>query len=371
MGILRFLLAIAVIFGHSGSPHGISFVGGQIAVEAFFIISGFYIALILNEKYIKQNNSYKLFITNRLLRLYPYYWIISIATLICAYFIPHYNSNSYMGNLNGWRTYGNDLNIISYSGLLFTNLFLFCQDVVMFLGVNIKNGNLFFTPKFYLTNPPLYTFLLVPQAWSIGIELAFYLIAPFIVRKRYTIIIILLLASMIGKIYAMTHGLNSAPWSYQFFPFELMYFMMGTLSYFIYKKFIENIKLPKYIYQFVYIGLSLFTMIFSFIHIRNFDVVYIVCLFLSIPFLFKYTEKFKLDRYIGELSYPIYISHILVLNICRAIGPQKYSNIETIIGATVLSMILVKFVGGPIERIRQGRIKNQKGVIKWQLHQQL
>ena len=371
MGILRFLLAVAVIFGHAGSLHGMSFVGGQIAVEAFFIISGFYIALILNEKYIKQNNSYKLFITNRLLRLYPYYWTILIATLICAYFIPHYNSNSYMGNLDGWRTHGKDLSITGYVGLLFTNFFLFFQDLVYFLGFNIPKGSFFFTADFQSHDPQLYKFIFIPQAWSIGLELAFYLIAPFIVRKRYAIIIILLLASMIGKIYGMTHGLNSDPWSYRFFPFELMYFMMGTLSYFIYKKFIENIKLPKYIYQSVYIGLSLFTIIFSFIHIRNFDVVYILCVFLSIPFLFKYTEKFKLDRYIGELSYPIYISHILVLNIFRAIGTPKYSNIETIIGATVLSMILVKFVGGPIERIRQGRVKNQKGVIKWQLHQQL
>ncbi len=70
MGILRILLAISVVLAHSSSIFGFSLVGGQIAVQAFYIISGFYMALILNEKYIGANNSYKLFISNRFLRLY-------------------------------------------------------------------------------------------------------------------------------------------------------------------------------------------------------------------------------------------------------------------------------------------------------------
>lgn len=71
MGIIRLLLAISVLISHTSTIFGFGFVGGQAAVQAFFIISGFYMAFILNEKYIGENNSYKLFITNRLLRLYP------------------------------------------------------------------------------------------------------------------------------------------------------------------------------------------------------------------------------------------------------------------------------------------------------------
>ena len=76
MGILRILLAISVVLSHSSSIFRVSFVGGPLAVQAFFIISGFYMSLILNEKYIGVNNSYKLFISNRFLRLYPMYWVI-------------------------------------------------------------------------------------------------------------------------------------------------------------------------------------------------------------------------------------------------------------------------------------------------------
>lgn len=47
--------------------------GGKIAVELFYIISGFYIALILDNKY---KDSIRLFYTNRLLKIFPTYWFI-------------------------------------------------------------------------------------------------------------------------------------------------------------------------------------------------------------------------------------------------------------------------------------------------------
>ena len=366
MGLLRFLLAVSVILTHTRPFYGFSFVGGTTAVEAFFVISGFYISLILNEKYLKANNSYKLYITNRFLRLYPFYWIVLILSLLCSYYIPTYDTKSYFGNLAQWRTYSSELNFLSCFTLIFTNLFLFFQDVIMFLGVNIKTGCLFFTSNFRLTNPPLFKFLLVPQAWSIGLELMFYLMAPFIVRRKYPIILILLIASMAAKFYAFHHGLNFDPWTYRFFLFELTYFLLGSLAYVIYKKFIENANLPKYIYLSMLIGLALFTTLASFIHSKSVGPVYCLCVFIAIPYLFKFTKKFKFDRFIGELSYPIYLTHILILNLVRTAGITKYQNIATILGSIVLSIILVKLVGDRLEGLRQGRVKNQKGVNKMQ-----
>jgi peptidoglycan/LPS O-acetylase OafA/YrhL len=86
MGILRTLLAIGVLICHSSPVFGISSMGGEDAIKAFFIISGFYMSLILNEKYTGIENSYKLFITNRLLRLYPLYFSILIFTFLFQLF---------------------------------------------------------------------------------------------------------------------------------------------------------------------------------------------------------------------------------------------------------------------------------------------
>jgi hypothetical protein len=62
MGSLRLFLALSVAFGHFGVPLG--FPTSDIAVQSFFVISGFYMALVLNEKY--GPGSYWLFISNRL-----------------------------------------------------------------------------------------------------------------------------------------------------------------------------------------------------------------------------------------------------------------------------------------------------------------
>src|ERR1041384_5510881 len=86
MGTIRTLLALAVALFHS---YGIfsghqTMTGGTTSVQSFYIISGFYMALILNEKYRPGPGSYKLFITSRFLRIFPVYWaFLAVVVLSC------------------------------------------------------------------------------------------------------------------------------------------------------------------------------------------------------------------------------------------------------------------------------------------------
>ncbi len=77
MGLMRFLLAMAVVVTHIG-PDAADFalIPANLAVEVFFAISGFYMSLILTAKYQDRTTFY----VNRFLRLYPVYLIVSIAT---------------------------------------------------------------------------------------------------------------------------------------------------------------------------------------------------------------------------------------------------------------------------------------------------
>ena len=43
-------------------------------------------ALVLHKKYIGPNNSYKLFLSNRILRLLPVYWAVLFATILLGVF---------------------------------------------------------------------------------------------------------------------------------------------------------------------------------------------------------------------------------------------------------------------------------------------
>src|SRR5258708_29799955 len=87
MGILRLLFAISVVIHHEGSLWGYRLISADMAVRSFFIISGFYMALILREKY--PSGNYRLFITNRFLRIYPLYWVVLCFTLIYYFIFNH------------------------------------------------------------------------------------------------------------------------------------------------------------------------------------------------------------------------------------------------------------------------------------------
>jgi len=130
MGLIRLLLAFTVVIAHSNPIFGNKIVGGITSVHAFFIISGFYMALILNEKYVTKD-SYKLFITNRLLRLYPVYWVMFVITIIVGLLAYRY-SNHHPILLRPYLEDPGSLSIFSWICLGISNLTLIGQDWMMF-----------------------------------------------------------------------------------------------------------------------------------------------------------------------------------------------------------------------------------------------
>src|SRR5579863_1890587 len=129
MGILRMLLAIVVVIEHCGGFSGFNYINSTIAIQSFFIISGFYMSIIINEKY-NGHNAYKLFISNRFLRLFPIYTCIAIITFVVAYF---YNASGYRQVI--FSDFGN-LTLFSKMYVVFINLFIVGQDTTLFLGLD-------------------------------------------------------------------------------------------------------------------------------------------------------------------------------------------------------------------------------------------
>jgi len=252
---------------------------------------------------------------------------------------------------------------------LVTNIILFGQDVVMFLGMHKDTGELFFTSNFQTTDPKLYVFLLAPQAWSLGIELMFYLVAPFIVRKSNKCILFLLsLSLLIRGVTYFYLGYNHDPWTYRFFPSELALFLLGTISYRIYKA--NNIlEIDFMMLKLKYIVCVLFFSVLIFYQflpesasnpqLKNWAL-YIFCC-LSLPFIFTVSKSSKLDAKIGELSYPIYVSHILVFSILFPLLTVSKWQEQKVFIATISTMfvsyMLVVLIAKPIEKIRQYRVQ--------------
>ena len=186
MGTLRFLLAISVVFFHFNELEG-RMVGGSMAVQSFYIISGFYMALILNEKYLAGKGSYQLFISNRLLRLYPLYLLVFLITVL-AYFIDEAVFDYNVPFLKNLKEHSPKFSIGTYLYLIVSNMTIVGQELALFLGLNNQTGQLYFTGNFHQTSPEVNSFMVIGQAWTIGLEILFYLIAPFIVRRKVIVL---------------------------------------------------------------------------------------------------------------------------------------------------------------------------------------
>jgi len=313
MGLLRLMLAVSVLFEHF---HGISLFGmkfarGDLAVQCFYMISGFYMALVLNEKYIGAG-SYKLFIQQRYLRLYPTYLVIFIFTLAVEFLIFHTTSSSHLP-VAYWMKYGPLFSPFTWVALLGSNLSLVGLDFAsMFAALDPSSGQMYLTSHVISEPVPGYAFNIVGPAWTLSLELAFYSVAPFLVRKPIVIQALVLLISFGVRLLCGHYlGLNHGSWTYRFIPFELALFLCGSIAYGVYRNhkhllrswtpFLPWIKWPFFIALAFYSRLP-----------GNSDARYyfFACgVLLLLPLLFLSTKDNPIDRLLGELSYPLYLIH--------------------------------------------------------------
>ncbi|WP_426074134.1 acyltransferase family protein [Janthinobacterium sp. DSP2-3-3] len=348
MGLIRFFLAISVIFSHLNIV-GV-FTGGGIAVQSFYIISGFFVALMFDVSPAYGNISK--FYRSRLLRIFPIYYVVFLISVVfvIVFGIP--------GLPNGKELFLN-FNIETKFLIVFSNIFIFFQDWIMFLGWN--NGALSFVSHFSMSEPPLYNFLLVPQAWSLAIELSFYLISPFLVRCKTNWLVFLVVVGLLLRVIFYKNGLFEDPWSYRFFGLELFTFLIGMLSYRMYRKakdkkwnIINNKKIG---------ASSLIFMLTFAISLKSLPVpvkmlapFFYLSVFVLLPIIFNFTKSNKLDRFIGELSYPLYVVHILVINMANFIFGDSintsYYSIFVLLISVLASIILNLMIQNKIDNYR-------------------
>lgn len=347
MGLIRFMLAYSVVAAHFSYFHLPTMVGGEVAVQGFFIISGFYMALILNTQY----TSIKSFLINRLLKLYPPYFFVSIIALIIACIQP-----SDLPNL-----FDLPQPLIAY--IIFTNATMLFQDVSMFIGLN--NGHTTFVGHYSNSSPEIWRYLLIPQAWTLGVEISFYALAPWIFKRNFKFIFPIFLASLFVRLSLHTMGKVDDPWSYRFFPTELAFFMLGAMSYTFYNcvEKIGNDKLIQSLGKICATFLLAFMLYFPHIS-ATYEFkkgIFFTILFISIPFIFYTTKNFKFDRFIGELSYPLYLiwgigfvfSSWIADHTSGFQGNRYYEGMIFLVFCAVGVLFIHKFIEQPVDKIRQ------------------
>jgi peptidoglycan/LPS O-acetylase OafA/YrhL len=366
MGLLRLLLAFAVFNAHAGLPIGFSIVAGSTAVHCFFVISGFYMAMVLGEKYSLSQATYYEFVTNRLLRLMPSYLLILALTFWVAVAISAFRYTALPPLIATQQLAESDSGMFALILHTLSQITLLGQDLYHFVSGSPETG-FGFTADFQNDPAGLHTLLFVPPAWSLSIEIYFYLLAPWLVRQRMSLILGLIAASFLCRVLlASLLGWQGDPWSYRLFPSELAFFLSGVVAY------RAKLRAPTLEYTRILsllalgAALGLADTLGSWqpdmpLH-RWLRVPLFAALTAGIPALFALTRNWRLDRQIGELSYPLYVSHFLVIWIAGWIFADLSSpgaRVAVIALALLTAFALQKGVDEPVDRFRQARLKKR------------
>lgn len=329
LGLLRLILSLMVVDQHYGlfrnhvqplllravEPHALSPIGeGAVAVTGFFVLSGYLIGWILEHKYRPEQHGVLGFYASRAVRIYPLYLLVLAAQLA---------AHAY--------TVGMD---ISPRALL-DNITLLPYAATMMWGQRGMVTTLDIGARFVL-----------PQAWTVSLDLLFYLVAPMLLnhpRRRRV-----LLLALLGAAWVLAGATPASPLWFQYFYSSgfvyLFAFLLGGEA----RAWRCGATLP-------FIAASVSVLLAAYLPIllppafwqllAAFAFAYIV------RHLHETTPSNTLDRFFSDLTYPLYLVHLPLLWLLTPGDSGK--RIALALAVTLLvSVTLIYLFERPLERWR-------------------
>jgi peptidoglycan/LPS O-acetylase OafA/YrhL len=320
MGTLRFVLAMSVLL----------------------------ITLVLHEKY---GGSLWLFYSNRALRIFPIYWATIILYLIVDLLVDSGALTAAPASLEAYRLptvtswmaqNASTLGPGSIISLILTNTFIFGQDVLAFF---CKDGFPSITPDLFY-----HKFVVIRVAWTVAIELGFYLIAPFVVR-RIPVIVGVLVASLLAQLLFHRVSALDPGWYSRIFPFTLAWFMAGALAYHAYVRLRPRCGEPDVKRYAIAATLALALLTAAYPWLPFARPLYLCAEAVCLPGVVLLGRSNPLDKALGDLSYPIYLVHPLFMIF---ILPTK--QIVPVVLSIALAYLLTVLLEKPLDLYRQSRV---------------
>lgn len=325
VGILRLYLALSVFVWHYLPTSEHRFLFSFSAVCCFFILSGFYIAMAVSRTYGNTAPGVLRFYSNRALRLYPTYFAVLLASAVLyglgmiARGVPGFNGADLSVALNQFSVW----------------------PAILWSNVNFATG-------------PGSNTLAIGQYYTVGLEMMFYLVAPFVALRSTRILA--LLFGVVVAIHFAPHlrGLPERQWQYEFFPATLMFFLAGVLSYRLYLH-VEKWSVPLWLGWLPIPLIAVYGWFFDASVFTNspLPIAFYAAIAGAIPFLFLVSRQSRLDRLCGEVTYPFYVVQGLAVGL---LGGSEGSP-ATAFGASLLltlalAIALLLLVERPIEGLR-------------------
>jgi peptidoglycan/LPS O-acetylase OafA/YrhL len=287
VGALRLFLAYGVFLDHDChqlANYGLAcdprwafnILGGR-SVYFFYIVSGFLISYVLEGKYSRARSGTYDFYKSRFLRIYPLWWVV---VAVCAYLAAA-----------AWPT--NPFQVLGA-------IVLFGSDWSAFMrALGYLNVVLF---------PPLSEI-----GWTLGAELAFYLLAPWLLRSNRIALIVFAgsSATRIVAYYAVgPHAETYVAWSYAFLPATFMFFLLGHFARCV--PWVDAAGLwPSGALLVAVLVLSYYGDPVTDDGRISYSAA--VMFAVALPGIFAATKNNRIYNWLGDLTYPLYLFHGIVL----------------------------------------------------------
>ena len=276
MGMLRLVLALAVLFSHAGVR--VNFLNpGVTAVIGFYLISGYVMAGLIHRHY-EDPARVHWFYLDRVLRLYPQY--LAYAGVTLAWFYATAPRTEFLQHAPAWQDLVNNAVVIPL------NFFMY-------------NGSDAFT--------------LIPPGWSLGAELQFYLLAPLMLL--WPRVGVMLAVASLAVQAAAWHGLLNADWyGYRLLPGVLWVFGLGMLM------FHAQRCRPALAAALAWSAPLLAFAVFLYLrrlglHTAPYHQEVLIGWGLGVPLL-HWAGRFRggrIDRLAGDVSYGVFLNHFLLI----------------------------------------------------------
>ncbi|BEU02617.1 acyltransferase [Agarivorans sp. OAG1] len=340
-GTVRTLWALMVVFGHLFWLSDF----GRFAVFGFYILSGYLMTYVMQQRYGYQASGKKRFALNRFLRLYPGYWFSCLLSLLLLLAFNRYFP------LAGFSTIAIPSNAASLLGN--------------------------FTMVYPSWLPHSITPRLSPAAWALTVEIFFYCAICLGISKTLQRSLIWLALSVL---YVVASYIGDLYWHARYFsiPAGSLPFSIGAVIYFV----VQQNKVPiswqvilkkPALILLVMVTISGFTawQINQGLHLITAEILFYTNMLISAMLVLSLALGHSLhnkisagfDKFIGDFSYPIYLLHyqasiiasLLLLGEASKFKQHFSSAALLLVGliVVVLSLLVIKCIDLPVERLRK------------------
>lgn len=327
---IRGLAAILVVTSHAGDFFKIWENHAYLAVDVFFILSGFVIALAYEQKLISGKLSFLRFVGKRVIRLYPAY----ITSLFLGFSLVVLG-----GFLLG-------KNLILWAGLSATLTVFFIPRI---------SGSMMFS-----INPPYWSLF-----YEFLVNFLYAAIVPFL-TTRLLVIILMSTATALSFISYFNGHLNIG-WGNSSAHYaaglsrSVFGILMGVLLYRIRVAMTDRLSI---ISPWFAVAIIIFVLLFPKIQGLDylFDIVVVTVIFPLVIFIASQLKKSRFDSVmlmLGAASYPIYVLHYPIIKfltiIAEALGHETiisdyapFTGIALIVFLLVISVFMAKYIETPL-----------------------